>query len=509
MANGVMRAWDGTQWVSLPAAAPNPGSIAQAINVNFAPAGNISSTNVQAAIEELDSEKAKLNGDAAQAFAASNYTTVVASIAALKALDKTRFFNAFVNGYYAAGDGGGGRYYLDAADTTTADNAGTVIEAFDGGRWKLVQQEYVSIKQFGAKGDGSTDDAAVINNAINVSPTGTTLRIPRGTYRVSTTINVKGGITLVGESRDSTTTDFNCAIRGDAAVTPVVKTLVGNTSPATLKNFSITRNLGGTPGTTLVGLETTATDQQVVEDINIWNHGIGLYVHGQLAPYFHRVNTWKISGYHVKIQATVEPTFYKCRFGRNGGADIAASGYVNIDGSTGISVDTVSFERCQFNQSGAVVGVIVQFTSYVNPNGIINFIGCHAEGWGSGGIAADAPSTRVQRIKIVGSTFHQAGVGLQFFVGAASIFDELIISGSSFDSNVTLDGLNTVSVSGSIFTGSSFLINGGTGAITGNTISMPLTVVGTFDHFTITGNALPAGFSFGGASGTFISAGNI
>lgn len=41
----------------------------------FSPAGNIAATNVQAAIEELDAEKAKLAGDAAQNFSANNLSS--------------------------------------------------------------------------------------------------------------------------------------------------------------------------------------------------------------------------------------------------------------------------------------------------------------------------------------------------------------------------------------------------------------------------------------------------
>lgn len=80
MANGVMRAWDGTQWVTLPAASQNPGSVNQAVNVNFTPAGDIVATNVQTAIQEVDSEKAKLAGDAAQAFSASTLTAATGNI---------------------------------------------------------------------------------------------------------------------------------------------------------------------------------------------------------------------------------------------------------------------------------------------------------------------------------------------------------------------------------------------------------------------------------------------
>lgn len=88
---------------------------------------------------------------------------VVASITALRSLLKTSASkNALVTGYYAAGDGGGGAYYYDSTDITTSDNGGTVIVASDAGRWKLAHGGVVSVKQFGAKGDGFTNDTAAI-----------------------------------------------------------------------------------------------------------------------------------------------------------------------------------------------------------------------------------------------------------------------------------------------------------------------------------------------------------
>lgn len=92
---------------------------------------------------------------------------VVDTIADLRALDKNSpSKSAFVNGYYASGDGGGGNYYLDPSDTVSADNGGTIIVATDGGRWKLARSLSVTIKQFGAIAgvfDGATqlinDDA--------------------------------------------------------------------------------------------------------------------------------------------------------------------------------------------------------------------------------------------------------------------------------------------------------------------------------------------------------------
>lgn len=83
---------------------------------------------------------------------------VVDSITDLKSLDKTKYTKAFVTGYYTVGDGGGGAYYLDAADTTSVDNGGTIIVATDGGRWKLQHSDKIDVRQFGVVGDGITDN---------------------------------------------------------------------------------------------------------------------------------------------------------------------------------------------------------------------------------------------------------------------------------------------------------------------------------------------------------------
>lgn len=129
---------------------------------------------------------------------------VVASIGALRALLKTSASkNAIATGYFAPGDGGGGVYWLDAADSTTAENGGTVIVATDGGRWKLARSSAYDIAQFGAKVDGVTDDTAKIVAAYAAvsGPGGLVLLKEGAGVAVSASINCTNWVTLIGRSK--------------------------------------------------------------------------------------------------------------------------------------------------------------------------------------------------------------------------------------------------------------------------------------------------------------------
>jgi polygalacturonase len=55
-----------------------------------------------------------------------------------------------------------------------------------------------SVKHFGAKGDGSTDDTAAIQRAIRATKSGT-LVFPAGTYKLSSTLTLQSGVTYQGE----------------------------------------------------------------------------------------------------------------------------------------------------------------------------------------------------------------------------------------------------------------------------------------------------------------------
>lgn len=85
-------------------------------------------------------------------------------------------------------------------------------------------KSFVSVKDFGAVGDGSADDTAAINDALAAIPVGGGLRFPAGTYRVTSQIVIPAGkrLALLGEGSrqtvlmyagDNTTND--CFVFGD------------------------------------------------------------------------------------------------------------------------------------------------------------------------------------------------------------------------------------------------------------------------------------------------------
>lgn len=150
----------------------------------------------------------------------SRVNRVCSSIAELKGLNHTTYTRAFLTGYYAVGDGGGGEYWYDPSDTTSADNGGTIIVATDGARWKLTQTSTVTLAQFGAKQDG-TDQSTAINNALAWLATQTNVELDvSGNFsavQVTATglagAQLKGRCSLIGiaaAATDSLLTLINC-----------------------------------------------------------------------------------------------------------------------------------------------------------------------------------------------------------------------------------------------------------------------------------------------------------
>lgn len=146
-------------------------------------------------------------------------------------------------GYYAPGDGGGNDYEIVAAGTGT-DDGGSFIDLLGSGlQAKGLLGGTVNIRQFGAVGDGVTDDTAAIQNCINYcNPDRKQVLIPAGRFLFSnltavlTSVVGNGYVSRIREDFGSaswsdptmvtgsvlvsTATTGNCFQQGDGSISP-------------------------------------------------------------------------------------------------------------------------------------------------------------------------------------------------------------------------------------------------------------------------------------------------
>ncbi|MDD9940158.1 MAG: glycosyl hydrolase family 28-related protein [Myxococcales bacterium] len=130
---------------------------------------------------------------------------------------------AVVHGYHAPGDGGGGVFRLVPDDSSAGDEGLIMTPLEQSGRWhRLWDQSAISVRWFGATGDGATDDTAAIRAAASAikdytSGPGTlefargvsntaysrpALLFPAGHYVVWDTITLLGtSVTIAGDTR--------------------------------------------------------------------------------------------------------------------------------------------------------------------------------------------------------------------------------------------------------------------------------------------------------------------
>lgn len=426
-------------------------------------------------------------------------STLVASVAAVRLLPASFLGVAETKGYYTGVAGGSGRYAPDLTDTTSADDGFLVLVSTGGVRRKLIYTDKVTVKQAGARGDYTkvsntgTDDGTRLKLCHTNTPRGVTIYYPLGLYLTSTTILMNGGSSVEFQSRATSTDEAKCAIVGTRALDGVVKTQVGDTTFSTkIVNMVVTRQTG-TWASSARGLIVSGVDQQVFEDCASFRHGIAVHVNGQLNPTFSRLNTWMVSGVHLKISECVEPRFNNCRFGRNGGVDIASDAYVLIDGATGIQVDTVDFTACQFNQSGSLTNSVLRVTNYNNPNGIITFTGCHMEGWGTYVVNIDTTTPRLQRVKFNGCTI-TSGTAAQFTGGTLSSVEDWQLVGCTIAATLTFQNAISTSMVGGQLSGN-LVIDGGKNIITGVRITGNATFVGASGKLTFTNNQVSGAVS--------------
>lgn len=177
---------------------------------------------------------------------------------------------------------------LTALGTTLGGTDGNFLPTGTGATQRTVRgklSERVSVKDFGAVGNGIANDYAAIvaaMTAVNVAGGGV-VEIPAGTYVYGTTLAIPSGVSLKGVSPTSSVLSYS------GAGTAVTITAINRT---TLEDIGIT----APSQTTQTGLLATSCSYMVLNRVRVTNYRIGINItdNGSVAATFNRLTCCEV-----------------------------------------------------------------------------------------------------------------------------------------------------------------------------------------------------------------------
>jgi len=118
-----------------------------------------------------------------------------------------------VLGYHSINDGGGGEFYWDSTSSEAPDN-GTIFTGSISGRWKRVVYDTISLKWFGAMGNGTNDDHMAIQSCIDCGKAKSKkIVFDAGTFCTTETLVIYDGTEISGAGRNTLQNQLNTIIR--------------------------------------------------------------------------------------------------------------------------------------------------------------------------------------------------------------------------------------------------------------------------------------------------------
>jgi len=255
---------------------------------------------------------------------------------------------------------GQSQWYVDPPTTLVQDYTQTfkTLNLITKGPW-------VDVKAHGAIGDGSTDDTAAIQAAIDsygqetgATATGGVVYFPPGTYKVTSQLDMYSGVHIVGSGMQSTKVDGNTLTSGN-----YVFKNVNNARYFSYRDITVAGSLTTTAkGGIFIGNDsgdagyTSYVSMQNVEIIGFSTTGaIGLNISNPSHVFMSNVVVYGIpNGECLLIIGNMAQTgvfhFSGCKFGAFDGDDIAMR--IASSTSSAGAVENVAFTGCYFGGEG-------------------------------------------------------------------------------------------------------------------------------------------------------------
>jgi hypothetical protein len=288
---------------------------------------------------------------------------------------------------------------------------------------KLAQT--VSVKDFGAVGNGTTDDTAAIQAAVTyVQTSGNALYFPSGTYRITSTITNSSRIRLDGDSH------YSSIILWDSSAAGLMWD--ANQTVEAFNLFFITQ--AGTSGAPRTG-DIAFDSFNILEFQNIGITGFDIAVNYTGGFYYRFINTWfrNISGVCWKGGSGNNLNFIQCRFTEVGRC-------IEYNGGTG----PINLIQCDIED---VTDQIV--SGVAGARAVVNLYGCYCEdldGAGFVGIAQLNMHGNYFLIDQVTRLLNNTGVAMESIVSIGNTF-------AYKGNNVPLPSADTIYLCSSIQSG--------------------------------------------------------
>lgn len=335
---------------------------------------------------------------------------------------------------------------------TLAWSDSATSKSYSGLKWLPESNStgFYNVKDFGATGDGTTDDTNAVENALlyAAAKTGGTVYIPAGKFKIQRPLTLPSGVILQGSHGRTSSGFFLGDGSGYQNETKIVYGITGS-DPVLFRIGEIEENIhiknielfgNGTTssiGVDAVGWEATAegsTTQTVsFEGVVFTNFDKGIYVHNRTGSGCPPCDSWQFD--YVKVD--------HCRFEQNKVA--------------GIYIDTFNTDWKIANTFFDLPPVATSAADgiYINKAGDISldstFGGGFGYGSGKGGDFLDIQY--VGRLQILGSGCESTSASIRFSPAAATLATVFTLVGSTFGDPIILDKPLTYVSTGNFYLG--------------------------------------------------------